>query len=137
MSGNELITLQLGGYANYVGSHYWNVQDEHLGYTESEEWGDAANVLDHGTLFAISENRAGKLTYRPRALFVDFSGSLGGVKFGAAAAAAAQAAITTWEGSSSVSVAPPVAPSDFTAALLEGAEFDGTEDNATLDAYQV
>lgn len=46
----------------------------------------------------------GKLTYRPRALFVDFSGSLGGVKFGAAAAAAAQAAITTWEGPSSVSV---------------------------------
>eukprot|EP00955_Chlamydomonas_euryale_P108845 365884-Chlamydomonas_euryale.AAC.7 len=26
MGGNELLTLQLGGYANYVGTHYWNIQ---------------------------------------------------------------------------------------------------------------
>jgi hypothetical protein len=24
----EQITLQLGNYANYVGAHYWNYQDE-------------------------------------------------------------------------------------------------------------
>ena len=26
--GGEHLTIQLGNYANYVGTHYWNYQDE-------------------------------------------------------------------------------------------------------------
>jgi hypothetical protein len=28
----EIITLQLGAYANHVGSHYWNLQNAQLQY---------------------------------------------------------------------------------------------------------
>ncbi|RZS01015.1 hypothetical protein BHM03_00030816, partial [Ensete ventricosum] len=30
----ELVTIQVGTFANYVGSHFWNFQDELLGLTE-------------------------------------------------------------------------------------------------------
>lgn len=30
VTGGELITLQLGNYANYVATHYWNIQHELL-----------------------------------------------------------------------------------------------------------
>ena len=26
MSGQEVLTIQLGNYANHVGSHFWNIQ---------------------------------------------------------------------------------------------------------------
>jgi hypothetical protein len=26
----ELVTLQFGPYANFVGTHYWNIQDEQI-----------------------------------------------------------------------------------------------------------
>ena len=26
MAGREVITLQFGGFSNYVGAHYWNFQ---------------------------------------------------------------------------------------------------------------
>lgn len=26
MAADQIITVQLGGYANFVGSHYWNIQ---------------------------------------------------------------------------------------------------------------
>ena len=54
----ELVTIQLGGYANYVGAHYWNIQDELLGYSGKEEWQDLAAVIDPGMLFSITEDRA-------------------------------------------------------------------------------
>jgi hypothetical protein len=33
------------------------MQDEHLGYTEHEQWGDLASMTDHRVLFSISEDR--------------------------------------------------------------------------------
>ena len=30
----ELVTIQVGDFANYVGSHFWNFQDELLGLAE-------------------------------------------------------------------------------------------------------
>lgn len=29
-SGREIITLQLGNYSNFVGSHFWNLQDQYF-----------------------------------------------------------------------------------------------------------
>jgi len=33
----EVMTIQLGGYSNYVGSHFWNIQEECMSYNEDEE----------------------------------------------------------------------------------------------------
>jgi len=56
MSG-EILTLSLGGYANYVSSHYWNIQDEMLGFQEKEGWEDIASTINPNVLFSISESR--------------------------------------------------------------------------------
>lgn len=60
MSG-EIITISLGGYANHVGAHFWNIQDELLGYTEKEGWEDLASTINPSVLFSIKEDR----TVRP------------------------------------------------------------------------
>ena len=52
-----MIPVQVGGLANYVGSHFWNIQDELAGYTEKEGWQDLALTIDPSTLFSISEDR--------------------------------------------------------------------------------
>lgn len=33
----EIMTIQLGGYSNYMGSHFWNIQEECMSYDEDEE----------------------------------------------------------------------------------------------------
>ena len=39
MSG-QLLTLQLGTYANFVGAHFWNLQDEAAGVAWTERSGE-------------------------------------------------------------------------------------------------
>ncbi|KAK4851410.1 hypothetical protein QYF36_014859 [Acer negundo] len=33
----ETVTIQLGGFANFIGSHFWNFQDELLGLASDPE----------------------------------------------------------------------------------------------------
>jgi hypothetical protein len=33
----EIITLQLGGYSNFIGSHFWNIQEECMSYDHDED----------------------------------------------------------------------------------------------------
>ena len=35
--GKEILTLQFGSYANHIGTHFWNIQDEMLGSIKGEE----------------------------------------------------------------------------------------------------
>ncbi len=35
--GGEILTLQLGHYANFVGTHMWNAQESLFTYSESDE----------------------------------------------------------------------------------------------------
>eukprot|EP00798_Chlamydomonas_sp_ICE-L_P028656 gene28656-31827_t len=58
MPGRELITLQFGNYANYVGSHFWNMQDEALGLSgdTSHRLGEAAACIDPEGLYSFRLN---------------------------------------------------------------------------------
>ncbi|XP_076949607.1 uncharacterized protein LOC143622305 isoform X2 [Bidens hawaiensis] len=75
----ELVTFQLGSYANFIGSHFWNFQDELLGLFEDPE----AHLvfknqnLDMDVLYRTGETQQGMPTYTPRLISVDFQGSLG------------------------------------------------------------
>ncbi len=52
MSRRQVITLQAGGFANYVGAHFWNAQDEAAGLAEAGgEAGAAFSALDAGVLY--------------------------------------------------------------------------------------
>ena len=30
MTSKQIVTLQCGTYANYIGAHYWNLQEEYI-----------------------------------------------------------------------------------------------------------
>ncbi|GAX76227.1 hypothetical protein CEUSTIGMA_g3671.t1 [Chlamydomonas eustigma] len=136
MPGHDLITLSLGNYSNYVAAHFWNIQDELLGYTDLEDWTDLSAVIDSTVLFNIKENRQGALSYHPRALFVDLSGSLGGVSLSDSVGAAATESISTWGGRLQVHQADLVPKSSFLKALEEHAALDGSEEDSVWEARQ-
>ncbi|KAI3726258.1 hypothetical protein L1987_66055 [Smallanthus sonchifolius] len=78
-SMKELVTFQVGSYANFIGSHFWNFQDELLGLLEDPQ----AHLvfknqnLDMNVLYRTGETQQGMPTYTPRMVSVDFQGSLG------------------------------------------------------------
>eukprot|EP00842_Homolaphlyctis_polyrhiza_P006799 jgi/Hompol1/711/HPOL_002411-RA len=51
--GREIVTLQLGHTANFVGTHFWNTQ---ASYLESLDRTSEPSELDHDTLYRIGEN---------------------------------------------------------------------------------
>ncbi|KAK6143876.1 hypothetical protein DH2020_024224 [Rehmannia glutinosa] len=77
----EIVTIQVGSYANFVGSHFWNFQDELLGLADSPESDQIfkSHGLNMDVLYRTGETPQGILTYTPRLVSVDFQGSLGSV----------------------------------------------------------
>jgi len=69
----EIITLQLGTYSNYIGTHWWNTQEASFTYDNDK---DAKAELDHDVLFREGHNSR-DVTFTPRLVFVDFSKNLG------------------------------------------------------------
>lgn len=78
MPCREVITLQLGHYANFVGSHIWNLQEACFSYKPN----DKAIPLEfaHDIFFREGKNPKGNVTYTPRLLIADLRGSLGNLK---------------------------------------------------------
>lgn len=76
------MTVQVGGFANYIGSHFWNFQDELLGLAEQPH-GDPVyrnSSMDMDVLYRTGETQQGILTYTPRLVSIDFQGSLGSLR---------------------------------------------------------
>eukprot|EP00439_Symbiodinium_sp_Y106_P006321 s7247_g1.t1 len=73
----EVITLQCGHFANHVGAHFWNLQDEAAAQEDSAADEDES-LVDHARLFHAAESH-GQLSWRPRVLLVDRGGALGAV----------------------------------------------------------
>ncbi|KAI9277024.1 tubulin domain-containing protein [Phascolomyces articulosus] len=74
----EIVTLQLGQLANFVGTHFWNTQEEYFTYgadpTES-------NVeIDHDILYRAGLSPTGAETYTPRVLVYDLKGGFGSLQ---------------------------------------------------------
>ncbi|KAH8386988.1 hypothetical protein KR093_003888 [Drosophila rubida] len=78
----EIITLQFGTYANYVGAHFWNQQEANFVYARD----DGGSQLDdakeeqlpqNDVLYREGRNDLNQVTYTPRLLSVDLAGTLG------------------------------------------------------------
>lgn len=69
----QVVTLQLGQRANYVGTHFWNLQKQHLNSFGRD------NELDPSALFHESNPRSSSLasSFLPRLQIVDASGAFG------------------------------------------------------------
>ncbi|XP_022907256.2 protein misato [Onthophagus taurus] len=68
----EICTLQFGHYANFVGTHWWNIQEHGFVFTPGE------NVeINNKILYREGQTLKGEPTYTPRLLLVDLDDSLG------------------------------------------------------------
>jgi hypothetical protein len=67
----EIIYLQLGNSSNYIGTHFWNIQQAYFTYGDDEE-GEEVSWVHHDVSwregFSTAANAA---TYTPRVLIVD------------------------------------------------------------------
>jgi len=73
-NNKSVITLQVGHYANYVGTHFWNSQE--LSFQVEKE----KNDLDHDVFFRegfLNSGNTKQVTYTPRLVSVDLKGALG------------------------------------------------------------
>ncbi|XP_053596509.1 protein misato [Microplitis demolitor] len=68
----EIITIQLGHYANYVGAHWWNLQEAGFSFDSSKP-----SEINHDVLYREGETPRKEVTFTPRLLAVDLKGSLG------------------------------------------------------------
>lgn len=123
---HEVITLQLGSFANYVGAHYWNFQDELLGLQEQADGRGAASQIDSDVLFRRGETLAGEGTYTPRLVLWDLRGALGGASAGGALYRDQNqpeaGVVSTWSGGQEVRRAAPVPRSRFARELESEAD---------------
>lgn len=68
----EVITLQLGHYSNFVGTHWWNLQDASLSYDTDAPLGE----IQSDAVFREGQTLGGHVTYTPRLISMDLKGSL-------------------------------------------------------------
>lgn len=74
MSSREIITLQFGHEANFVGTHFWNIQESFFSF--GGEKSRPRDEIDHDVLFREGRNHLREVTYTPRLLLFDLKGSL-------------------------------------------------------------
>ncbi|XP_072564468.1 protein misato homolog 1-like isoform X1 [Paramormyrops kingsleyae] len=70
----EVVTLQLGHYSNFVGTHWWNLQDASLSY--DPDLVVPPSELQSDVLFREGLTLGGQITYTPRLIAMDLKGSL-------------------------------------------------------------
>ncbi|XP_037329559.2 protein misato homolog 1 isoform X2 [Pungitius pungitius] len=68
----EVVTLQLGHYSNFVGTHYWNLQDASLSYDPETP----PSEIQSDVLFREGQTPGGQVTHTPRLVAIDLKGSL-------------------------------------------------------------
>ncbi|KAK6524985.1 mtDNA inheritance, partitioning of the mitochondrial organelle [Arthrobotrys megalospora] len=73
---HEIITIQLGHYANFVGTHFWNIQESYFTYGENED----PSPVDHNIHFRAGLGVGNVETFTPRALIYDLKGGFGSLR---------------------------------------------------------
>ena len=72
---HEIITLQLGQRANYLATHFWNLQESYFTFEETEE-----PLVDHDIHFRAGVGADGIDTYTPRTVIYDLKGGFGSLR---------------------------------------------------------
>ena len=72
---HELITLQLGNYSNFVGTHWWNIQESSFNYDDQSS--DEKSEFNPDVTFREGLNLRRQVTYTPRVVFVDLKKNFG------------------------------------------------------------
>lgn len=75
MTSREILTIQLGHYSNFIGSHWWNIQESNFSYDP-----DNPSEINHDVLYREGENLKKQVTYTPRLLLIDLEEAFGYLK---------------------------------------------------------
>ncbi|XP_031822596.1 protein misato homolog 1 isoform X2 [Sarcophilus harrisii] len=84
-AAREVLTLQLGHFAGFVGAHWWNQQDAALGRLAGAKEVPGIKELLPGelcpdVLYRAGQTLHGQETYTPRLIVMDLKGSLNSLK---------------------------------------------------------
>lgn len=106
----EVVTLQLGHYSNFVGTHWWNLQDASLSYDPETPPGE----IQSDVVFREGQTLGGHVTYTPRLIAMDLKGSLRTLRQeGSLYDASKDPSAVTWEGSLMMHKESPPAKNSF------------------------
>ncbi len=138
MSDKAVISLQVGNYANYVGTHFWNFQESSFVFPGGRGGqGVALPDLEHDVLFRQGETLSGEVTFTPRLVAVDLKGALGllpelGDLYGQPGAPRTDSLL--WAGATHVSKEEPVRKNDFQRELEAAENCVSDEDKDICEA---
>lgn len=118
---HEILTLQFGQQANYLGTHYWNTQESYFTYA-----GENESPVDHDVSFRPGIGADGGETYTPRTVIYDLKGAFGTLRRENALYELQQqenpASDGQWSGRTDSLRLPPITPSPYQVALDAGLE---------------
>ncbi|KAL1637789.1 mtDNA inheritance, partitioning of the mitochondrial organelle [Neofusicoccum ribis] len=123
---HEIVTLQFGQQANYLGSHFWNTQESYFTYDDPDNTSSAAKApepspVDHDINFRPGIGADGSDTYMPRAVIYDLKGAFGSMrKINALYEPEDVGDAALWPGSTITHRAPTIPPSAYQQALDAG-----------------
>ncbi|EGI70724.1 PREDICTED: protein misato [Acromyrmex echinatior] len=72
MTTREILTIQLGHYSNFIGTHWWNLQESNFTYDPKNP-----SEINHDVLYKEGENMRKQITFTPRLLIADLKGAIG------------------------------------------------------------
>ncbi|XP_050371580.1 uncharacterized protein LOC126789467 [Argentina anserina] len=130
----EIVTLQVGGFANFVGSHFWNFQNELLELAEDPE-ADAVfknQALNMDVFYRYGETHQGVPTYTPRLLSIDLQGSLGSMSSSGTlynGGSSVPSSIMTWDGNVTTQASEPRRRNLFLQSLYQEEQENFTVEN--------
>ncbi|KAK7367506.1 hypothetical protein VNO80_09518 [Phaseolus coccineus] len=123
----EIVTLQVGDFANFVGSHFWNFQDELLGLA-GDPSADSVfknQDLNMDVLYRTGETQQGIPSYTPRLVSINLRGSLGSMNSHGTLyteVASTSSDVVTWTGKVSTQASEPFKRNLFLQRLYEEEE---------------
>ncbi|KAJ5648960.1 uncharacterized protein N7484_002683 [Penicillium longicatenatum] len=115
---HEVVTLQLGQRANYLATHFWNLQESYFTYNESEE-----TPIDHDVHFRPGVGADGSETYTPRTVIYDLKGGFGTLRQYNALYEMSEDNVSgqgLWDGLEVVQKQTPIQPSEYQKSLELG-----------------
>ncbi|KAK4986980.1 mtDNA inheritance, partitioning of the mitochondrial organelle [Elasticomyces elasticus] len=119
---HEIVTLQFGQQANYLGTHFWNTQESYFTYSADEE----ESPIDHDIHFRSGIAADGSDTFTPRTLIYDLKGAFGTLRrenalYGLDSTADAREQ-SLWNGQPTLLAQPPLPPNQYQQHLDAGLE---------------
>lgn len=130
----EVVTIQIGTNANYVGAHFWNLQDEYLATPVHNR-----DISPAALLSELSPNNrayASGVRYTPRVQVIDSSGAFGALstQAGIVRPSRSESQIASaWDGSCQVIERETVHPSQYVRHTLEHGDDEAMSSSCRTD----